>query len=112
MFTPAQNPRGLARIIFIGWPPEPLWYAVVVYPANRRWLPTNNERHPLLGGVLGSSGQSSLLFDLDLRVVDGHLLVFLDDLAGDLGRDVGGAAFLVVRFLAALIVEIVLHFLA
>ena len=88
MLTPAQNPRGLARMIFIRSPPvRRLWYAGGAQPANRRLMGRGNKRQtpPSFGWRSGRSRRVADYFlDLDLRLLDDLLAVLLADLAGDL----------------------------
>src|SRR5262245_16187148 len=113
MLTPAQKPRGLARIIFT----RTSFPVGLSYP-DRRGPPTvadrarKRHRHPARGGDAGwtrTRGGGSLV-ELDLADGDDVLLAVLGDLARH-GPFLGLGADLAVVLLVAGGVEVVHHLL-
>src|SRR5437667_5504032 len=110
MFTPAQKPRGLARMIFTSHPP--VWpyptYRGKSVPGN----PQKQHRHPVSGGdEVDRAYRAAKLLDLDFLDFNGLLAVLLGHDAGHLtllGFLADGRVVLLVRGG----VEIVDHFLA
>src|SRR5690349_9273025 len=107
MLTPAQNPRGLARMIFTD---TTLLIACIVqapsHPAKRG--PGNGiatRGRVAMRGRHSLTSQPSLL-ELDLADGDDLLAVLLGDRAGHLALHGAGADLLVV-LLAAVVVEVV-----
>src|SRR4051812_16418828 len=103
MFTPAQKPRGFARMIFTRSPFLPSSYRGRTTSAS---APGKRHRHP--DGVAMHAnrlGQAIELLDLDLADLDDVLVAFLGDGPGDAAFR-GGLANLGVVGLARDVIEV------
>src|ERR1051326_1137540 len=112
--TPAQNPRGVARITFTGFSssrdsdPDRVILPAVAFPTNRS--PRKRTTPPESGGVAVCRGRPGRLLEFDLGDLDRLLVSILADCASDL-TFLGLVADFLVVLLAAIGVEPVHHFL-